>query len=226
MCFFAALLHPFEDPANAMFSLQKLMGKEDQIFTLLEASAEEARASVNALTTLGKDLSYPAPTAEAAYPRHRARQITDQLTVAVYTTYITAIQREDIQELANAIYRISKSADKFMERAFMAPQFTQGTDFSKQTSLLAAAADIVFQLVKSVRSGMHPEQIKDLVEQLRSLENQADKVLPSLYQDLYSGRYGAVQAVFLKDLYELLEKAIDRCRSAGNIVSRIVLKNS
>ena len=50
--------------------------------------------------------------------------------------------------------------------------------------------------------------------------------MPSVYQDLYSGRYGAVQAIFLKDLYELLEKAIDRCRSAGNIISLIVLKNS
>jgi uncharacterized protein Yka (UPF0111/DUF47 family) len=28
----------------------------------------------------------------------------------------------------------------------------------------------------------------------------------------------------LKDLYELLEKVIDRCRDAGNVVTHIVLK--
>jgi uncharacterized protein Yka (UPF0111/DUF47 family) len=30
----------------------------------------------------------------------------------------------------------------------------------------------------------------------------------------------------LKDLYELLEKIIDRCRDVGNVISQIVLKNS
>ena len=39
-----------------MFSLQKLLGKEDKFFTLLEASAQEARASVQALVKLSKSL--------------------------------------------------------------------------------------------------------------------------------------------------------------------------
>ncbi len=39
-----------------MFSLQRLLGKEDKFFTLLEASAEEARTSVQALVKLSKRL--------------------------------------------------------------------------------------------------------------------------------------------------------------------------
>jgi uncharacterized protein Yka (UPF0111/DUF47 family) len=35
-----------------------------------------------------------------------------------------------------------------------------------------------------------------------------------------------VQVVVIKDLYELMEKVVDRCRDAGNIVLQIVLKNS
>ena len=35
-----------------------------------------------------------------------------------------------------------------------------------------------------------------------------------------------LQVIVLKDLYELLEKVIDRCRDAGNVISHIVLKNS
>jgi uncharacterized protein Yka (UPF0111/DUF47 family) len=30
--------------------------------------------------------------------------------------------------------------------------------------------------------------------------------------------------IFLRDLYDLLEKVIDRCRDAGNIVLQVVLK--
>jgi uncharacterized protein Yka (UPF0111/DUF47 family) len=32
--------------------------------------------------------------------------------------------------------------------------------------------------------------------------------------------------MFLRDLYELLEKVIDRCRDAGNVVLQVVLKNT
>jgi uncharacterized protein Yka (UPF0111/DUF47 family) len=32
--------------------------------------------------------------------------------------------------------------------------------------------------------------------------------------------------MLVKDLFELLEKAIDRCRDVGNVIYSIVLKNS
>jgi uncharacterized protein len=35
-----------------------------------------------------------------------------------------------------------------------------------------------------------------------------------------------VTVIMLKDLYELLEKVVDRCRDAGNVISNIHLKNS
>ncbi len=209
-----------------MFSVQKLLAKEDKFFTLLEASAEEARASVRALANLGQELASQTRNQESSYARHRDRKLTEQITTALYATPTTSIQPEDIQDLATALYRITKTVDKFTERALIAPRYVQGVDFSGQIALLEAASDVVLQLVKSLRARVNPKQTKALIDQIQSLENQADKLMPGLYQGLYSGRYGAVQAVLLKDLYELLEKAIDRCRSAGNVISRIVLKNS
>ena len=42
-----------------MFSIQRLLGKEDMFFELLEASAEEAHNSVQALVKLSKALDKP-----------------------------------------------------------------------------------------------------------------------------------------------------------------------
>ncbi len=67
-----------------MFSLQKLLGKEDKFFTLLEASAEEARASVQALVELSQDLEKPVATEEFSYKRKKDKQITEQISSAVY----------------------------------------------------------------------------------------------------------------------------------------------
>jgi uncharacterized protein Yka (UPF0111/DUF47 family) len=209
-----------------MFSLQKLLGKEDKFFTLLEASAQEARTSVQALVRLSKRLDQPVALDEFAYTRQKDKEITREISAAVYTTFITALEREDIEELSNALYKIPKTIDKFTTRALAVPQHVRGVDFSRQIGLLERATDIVFELVKSLRKGMHLEQVKDLNDKLQFLESEADNHMMSLYKDLFSGKHDAVQVIALKDLFELLEKVIDRCRDAGNVIAHISLKHS
>ena len=209
-----------------MFSLQKLLGKEDKFFNLLEASAEEARTSVQALVKLSKELDKPLSLHEFAWSRHKDKEITQQISAAVYTTFITAIEREDIEDLSNALYKIPKTVEKFTERVLIAPQYVAGIDFSTQIGLLERATDIVRELVRSLRGGIDLEKIKDLNERLQFVEGEADNQMMTLYRDLFSGKHEPVQVIALKDLYELLEKIIDRCRDAGNVIAHIALKNS
>ena len=112
------------------------------------------------------------------------------------------------------------------EVCLLAPQHVRGIDFSKQITLLEQATDIVLELVKSLRSGKNLEKVKDLNDKLQFLEGEADKHMVVLYKDLYGGKHEPVQVIVLKDLYELLEKVIDRCRDAGNVISHVVLKNA
>ncbi len=209
-----------------MFSLQRLLGKEDKFFTLLEASAEEARASVQALVKLSKSLDKPVPVEDFAYSRKKDKEITSQISDAVYTTFITALEREDIEELSSALYKIPKMIDKFTTRVLTVPQYVRGVDFSKQIGLLEQATDIVLELVKSLRKGMDLEKVKDLNDKLQFLESEADAHMMSLYKDLFSGKHDPLQVIALKDLYEQLEKVIDRCRDAGNVIAHIALKHS
>jgi uncharacterized protein len=209
-----------------MFSLQKLLGKEDKFFTLLEASAEEARTSVQALVKLSKSLDEAVGKEDFAYFRHRDREITREISSAVYATFVTALEREDIEELSSALYKIPKTIDKFAARILASPQHVRGIDFSKQINLLERATDVVMELVKSLRKGMNLDQVKDLNDRLQFLESEADDHMMALYKDLFDGRHESLQVIVLKDLYELLEKVIDRCRDAGNVIAHIALKHS
>jgi len=209
-----------------MFSLQKLLGKEDKFFTLLEASAEEARTSVQALVKLSKSLEQAAEKDQFAYSRHKDREITQEIRAAVYSTFVTALEREDIEALCNALYKIPKMVDKFTARILAAPQHVRGIDFSKQISLLERATDIVLELVKSLRKGMNLEKVKELNDKLQFLESEADDHMMVLYRELFNGKHEPLQVIALKDLYEQLEKVIDRCRDAGNVIAHIALKHS
>ena len=209
-----------------MFSLQRLLGKEDKFFTLLEASAQEARTSVESLVKLSKNFDQPAVLDEFAHSRRKDKKITKEISDAVYSTFVTAIEREDIEDLSNALYKIPKTVDKFSERLLLAPHLVRGIDFSTQISLLDRATALVLQMVKALRDGMDLEKIKDHNDKLQYLEGEADKHMMSLYKDLFSGKHDPLQVIVLKDLYEILEKIIDRCRDAGNVIAHIVLKNS
>jgi len=209
-----------------MFSLQKLLGKEDKFFSLLEASAQEARTSVQALVKLSKAFDQPVVLDDFVHSRRKDKEITKEISNAVYTTFITAIEREDIEDLSNALYKIPKTVEKFCERVLLAPQYVRGVDFSTQISLLERATDVVCDMVETLRKGMDLERIKDLNDKLQYLEGEADKQMLAIYKTLFAGQPDPIQVMVLKDLYELLEKVIDRCRDVGNILSHIVLKNS
>jgi uncharacterized protein len=209
-----------------MFSLQKLLGKEDKFFDLLEASAEEARASVQALIKLTKTPNQTTLMYEFVQSRRKEKQISAEIREAVYNTFVTALEREDIENLSNALYRIPKTVEKLGERILLTPELLKGVDFSKQITLLEQATDLVPAMVKVLRKGTNLDQLKTLNDKLQYLEGEADKAMMDHYKDLFSGKHDPIKVIVMKDLYELLEKVIDRCRDVGNIISNIVLKNS
>ena len=73
---------------------------------------------------------------------------------------------------------------------------------------------------------MKLEEMKALNDRMQAIESEADRLILELYKDLFSETTNAVRLLLRKDLFELLEKAIDRCRDAGNVIYTIVLKNS
>ena len=81
-------------------------------------------------------------------------------------------------------------------------------------------------MVKALRKGTDAATARETNARLQMIEGDADKLELDLLRDLYHGDYEPKQIIFLRDLYELLEKVIDRCRDAGNIVLQIVLKYS
>jgi phosphate/sulfate permease len=75
-----------------------------------------------------------------------------------------------------------------------------------------------------LRKGTDAATARERNARLQSIEGDADKLELELLKDLYVGDYDAKEIIFLRDLYNLLEKVIDRCRDAGNIILQVVLK--
>ena len=206
--------------------LRKLFGHDDKFFDLLEACALEAKASVQLLVQLLKTTEKDPPVDEFIHARRKEKRITEEITEQLCKTFVTPLEREDIEALSSALGKIPKTVKKFSEKYVLCRGRIWAFDFQKQMGILEQTTETVYMMVKQLRTHANLEQVKEQNDRLHYLENQADKIMLELTKELYDGNSDPLVVLILLDLYGILEKIIDRCRDAGNIVFQIVLKYS
>src|SRR5258706_6693806 len=138
-----------------MFSLQQVLGKDDKFFRLMEGSAEEARASIQALGRLLKHPDQARALDAFAEIRRKDKMITQELSEHLCKTFVTPLEREDIEALSNVLYKIPKGVEKLGERLLLAPQHVKGWNVSRQWEMLEKAGEIIVLLVKELRAGVN-----------------------------------------------------------------------
>ena len=209
-----------------MFSLQAMFGKGDRFYGLLEQSAEAACDSARALRELVSQADHAPVMAAFASSRAREKALAQQISEELVNTFVTALDREDIEALNAALYKIPKTVEKFAERYAVVAERLSGVDFAQRALVLERSAEVVVQMIGELRRGLRIDPVKKLQDRLQALESEGDKLLLAPYRTLYVEGADAMRAVLAKDLFELIEKAIDKCRDVGNVVYSIVLKNS
>lgn len=209
-----------------MFSLQTIFGKGDKFYGLLEASSSVARESAVALRELLETPPAQRSLEKFKLTRQRGKGVADQISTELVNTFVTALEREDIESLSNVLYRIPKVVEKFAERFILASERVGDTDFLPRAKMLERCCEVLEEMVGQLRKGMNIETSKNLNDRMQAIESEADRLILELYRDTYRNETDPMRYMILKDLFELLEKGIDRCRDAGNVVHHIILKNS
>jgi uncharacterized protein Yka (UPF0111/DUF47 family) len=209
-----------------MFSLQTIFGKGDKFYGLLEASAESARSSARALIELISTPASQQSLEKFKEARRREKHLFAQISEELVNTFVTVLDREDIEALNGALYKIPKVVEKFAERYTLALARIGDVDFTSRAAMLEQACEVLQRMVGLLRQGMDLDQIKKLNDQLQTIEAEADRKILELYQDAYTSESDPIRYLIKMNLFEILEKAIDRCRDAGNVIYHIALKNS
>ena len=208
-----------------MFSLQTIFGQGKQFYALFNEAADAAWASTKALHAM-LDAPERVPSLEAfKIARQRERVASDKISQALVDSFITPFEREDIEALGSALYKIPKQVERFADRYALAQHRLEGIDFAPRAAMLEQAAGVVVEMVRDLPS-LRLEPMKALNDRLRVIEMEADRLILELHRDIYSGNLDAGEMFLLKEFFEIMEKAIDRCREAGVVAYEIVLKNS
>jgi uncharacterized protein Yka (UPF0111/DUF47 family) len=71
-----------------------------------------------------------------------------------------------------------------------------------------------------------PLGMRNHIVEIHRLENEADDAYFRAIGDLFQNNQDPISVIRLKELYEILENATDRCEHVANIIEAIVLKHN
>ena len=212
-----------------MSFLSKLLPSEDKFFKLMCAMARQAHDGAVLLQTF---TSLPAgPERDVAGQKIAAikaesKKLAERVTHEVAMSFITPFDREDIQEFANHLYKIPKTIDKIRERLEMHNIKSEQGDFTRQVDLIAQEAKVMLEITEALTHKGAAKAIMEKVVILHELESNGDDVLADLMSSLFKSDRDVRDLILRKDLYDMLEKVLDRYRDAAGVALQIVLKHS
>jgi uncharacterized protein Yka (UPF0111/DUF47 family) len=212
-----------------MTALQRFFGRDDKFYHLLDSSSAEAQLGAGILVRLVAAINkepLDAILGDLDQSRRKHKRISQEITEQLCTTFATPLEREDIEALSTSLYKISKTIEKIGERLTLCPPDINIDPVGRQVALLEQGTAVLAKMTHELHSKRHGELIRDSYERIQTIEGDADRVMNELLRDLYHGQGEARTVVFFKDIFELLEKGVDRCRDAGSVIFHIVLKNS
>jgi predicted phosphate transport protein (TIGR00153 family) len=208
---------------------QALLPKEGRFFELFEAHARTLCAGAQSLNRLleGGD-AVPEHCAAVAAHEAEADDITREVMLLVRRTFITPFDRSDIIDLITSMddaidqmHKTAKVVTLFEQRAFQ-PDMARLGGIIVQTAELTAQA---VPLLRTMRSNAH--DLNRITEQVTRLEEESDQLYDAGITALYRGpaKKDAMAYIIGAEIYDHLEKVVDRFEDVANRISGVLIEH-
>ena len=92
------------------------------------------------------------------------------------------------------------------------------------TKLVNLTNSIVHEVNASIADLKKMKNIKEHCKKLCELEREADEIYQSALSDLFHYYKNSIDIIKYKEIYELLESAIDKCKDIANVIEGIAVK--
>jgi predicted phosphate transport protein (TIGR00153 family) len=192
------------------------------------AAFSEIAANLDAAASLLVKLMSNFPEAkgiarEILEHEHVGDKLVHDVVHRLNNTFITPIDREDIYELVTTMDEILDNIEEAADSMLLYRVEAPTPQAVRQAEIVAAAAKVLRESIDGLekRDGLHEKVIE-----INRLENDGDRTHRDAVASLFDDDMLCTDVIKWKDIYEMLESAIDECEHVANIVEGIVLKHN
>lgn len=196
---------------------------EKELLIILENLAKKAVEASNAVLDLMDDPTNKDKIARISEIETEADILTRDIFSELNKTFITPLDREDMQRVASKIDDIIDFMDGIGAR-FASYKITEAPPHTKQMAeeLVKATKEVEFMVAK-LGNVKNPKLMIEHCRQTSVIEHVIDDLYRLAISELFESN-DAIHIIKLKDIYETMETASDRCVDVADVVEDIVLK--
>jgi predicted phosphate transport protein (TIGR00153 family) len=204
--------------------LSWIKSNEKEILSILDNLAKKAVESSEELVVLFSDIS---KAKECHTQIKKLEREADGLTRSVFAelnkTFITPLDREDLQRIASKIDDVIDFTEGVSGRT-VSYHITSAPPYMLEISkeLVKATKEVEYMISKL----SHVKGNTDIISHCRTTSD-IEHTIDDLYREAVGKLFetnDAVNIIKLKDIYEAIEMASDRCVDVADVVEDIVLK--
>ncbi len=148
-----------------------------------------------------------------------------ELIIALNKTFITAIEREDMLNLAITLDDILDGIEACASRFYMYQVTEPDENMVKFGQLIETATIVVLEAMDHLRNrkllNMRPSIIK-----INDLEKDGDTLMRKGIYELFQNSTDAIEIIKIKEVYEILERVLDSCEDVADTLETIIMRNS
>jgi predicted phosphate transport protein (TIGR00153 family) len=205
--------------------LSWLKSNEKELLQILDDLAKKAVETSEAVVVLFDDLT----NVEQGKKIHQLETEADVLTRDIFSalnkTFITPLDREDMQRIASKIDDVIDFMDGIAARVYSYKITTPPPYTVEMAHELVKATKEVEYMISKLQNIKNP---KDMIQHCRNtsdIEHTVDDLYRAAIKELFETE-DAIKIIKLKDIYETMETASDRCVDVADVIEDIVLKYS
>ena len=204
--------------------LSWLIPQEKKFFDLLEEYADLTRQCTNQLLNFFEEFDKRKEKwRDIKALEERGDDMLHRIVDELNTTFVTPIDREDIYALANGLDDILDFSEGAAERVIMFKIMMPPNRLLEMSEVLYQAAKELSAAMVLLRRRDRWQELKKHIVEINRLENRGDELMRISLTELFDTK-DAIEILKLKEVYEHVEEAIDRCEDVANVLESLIVK--
>jgi predicted phosphate transport protein (TIGR00153 family) len=200
--------------------------KRRQFYDFFERAAENSRqASLELLEFLSKFDNLTKRARRIKDLEHEGDKLTHDTMEHLNNTFITPIDREDIQQLASRLDDIVDMIDESANRVVLYRLSRPREDARSLAEILTRLTALIVKTMPLIRNMRNSEKLFAMCREIAALEKEADHASEHALASLFESYENPLEVIKWKDVYENLETACNHCKHVANVIEEIVIKN-